>query len=129
MVFIPVHCLQGQYVDSVTTSEQQPQVMIEDLDICQSYWVTITAINYCGDRSATDPMILGIKDTLPYELNLVLSDTITCSDWINQDTQAKIMDMEKALQGAGSSCGLSIPCFASSQWQCSTDDKAKLTFK
>ena len=119
--------LQSQYAGSVSTTEQQPQVKIPNLDTCQNYWVTVTAIEYCGARSTSDPMFVGIKDTVPYELQLQIKD-ISCDDWIKLDTDTKIMDMEQQLQGAGPSCGLTIPCFITSQWKCDVGDQMKLTF-
>ena len=121
--------LQSQYVDSVSTTEQQPQVTISGLDACTSYWVTVTAINYCGGVSSSEAIMLGVKDSIPYAVDLSLGDA-TCSDWIKQDADSKIMDMEGALRGAGLFCdGIEIPCFRESQWQCSMDDDKKVTFQ
>ena len=122
--------LQTQYVDSVRTGLQQPQATLSGLDTCTSYWVTITA-SYCGRSSTTEPQLLGIKDTTPYQLAVLLADA-TCSDWIKEDTDTKLRDMEMGLQAAGSSCGtngLEIPCFIESSWMCSDDDDKKLTFQ
>ena len=115
----------------MNTTIEQPQVTLNGLDICTSYWLTITSISYCGHTSSTEPTFIGIKDAVQYELALAL-DNILCSEWITKDTQEKIMDMETALAAAGPSCGdngLTIPCFLESQWQCSEDDDTKVTFK
>ena len=125
-----LYLLQTQYVDGVRTDLQQPQATLINLDTCTSYWVTVTA-SYCGRSSTTEPQLLGIKDTTPYELVVVLPDD-TCSDWIKEDTDTKLRDMEMGLQAAGSSCGtngLEIPCFTGSRWLCSDDDDKKLTFQ
>ena len=98
------------------------------LDVCTSYWVTVTSISHCGRSSTADPKIIGIKDTVQFKLMLTLDGT-PCNDWIKVDTETKIMDMEMALSGAGQSCGLEIPCFADSQWQCSDDDDKNITFQ
>ena len=122
--------MQTQYIDSVRTDLQQPQATLPGLDTCTSYWVTITA-SYCGRSSTTEPQLLGIKDTTPYQLVVLLADA-TCSDWIKEDADTKLRDMEMGLQAAGSSCGtngLEIPCFTGSSWMCSDDDDKKLTFQ
>ena len=118
---------QTQYVDSIRTDVQQPQAIITGLDTCTSYWVTVTA-SYCGRSNTTDPEILGIKDSSPFELVVLLTDT-TCKGWINDDTDTKLRDMEMRLQAAGSSCSLQIQCFIESQWMCSDDNDRKLTFQ
>ena len=121
--------LQAQYVGSVRTDVQQPQVMLPGLDTCTSYWVTVTA-SYCGRMSTTEPQLVDIKDTIAYELDLLLADD-TCSEFIKVDPDSKLRDMEMKLQTAASSCddnALQIPCFIRSSWTCSDDDK-KLTFQ
>ena len=119
--------LQTQYVDSIRTDVQRPQATITDLDTCISYWVTVTA-SYCGRSSTTDPEMLGIKDSTPFELVVLLTDT-TCKDWISDDTDTKLRELETRLQDAGSFCSLQIPCFIESRWMCSDDDDKKLTFQ
>ena len=118
-------------VGSVKTDFQQPQVSLSGLDTCATYWITITA-SYCGRSATTDePQLLNIKDSTPYQLEVLLADDI-CSDWIKVDLDTKLRDMEMGLQAAGSSCGtngLEIPCFIGSSWMCSEDDNKKLTFQ
>ena len=104
---------------------QHPQVRLHSLDTCTSYWVTVTA-SYCGRISTTVPQFLSIKDTVPYQLAVLLQDN-TCSEWISEGADLKVMDMEMGLQGAGSFCGLEIPCFSGSKWMCSDDEM--LTFQ
>ena len=122
--------LQAQYVGSFRTDVQQLQVMLSGLDTCTSYWVTVTA-SYCGRMSTTEPQLVGIKDTIAYELDLLLADD-TCSEFIKVDPDSKLRDMEMELQTAVSSCednALQIPCFIGSSWTCSDDDEKKLTFQ
>lgn len=102
---------------------------IPGLDICTSYWVTITAASYCGRSITTEPMMLDIKDSVPYVLEVILPKDTLCNEWINQDRDIKITDMEEALVRAGTSCSLVIPCFNGSEWQCTEDDDKKLMFK
>ena len=122
--------MQTQYVDSVRTDVQQPQATLSGLDTCTTYWVTITA-SYCGRSATTEPQLIGIKDTIAYQLDVLLADD-TCSNWIEEDRDTKLRDMEMELQTAASSCdtnALEIPCFVGSSWMCSNDGEKKLTFQ
>ena len=102
---------------------------ISGLNVCTSYWVTITAVSYCGRSITTEPMMLDIKDSVPYTLKVVLPEDTLYNDWINQDRDVKITDMEDTLVRAGTSCSLVIPCFNGSEWQCTEDDDKKVMFK
>lgn len=128
-IVVNAFLLQSQYAGSVSTTTEEPQVPIDNLDTCTSYWVTITAISYCGLISTTEPILLGIKDSASYQLELNLPEDTPCSDWIKQNADAKIMDMEMVLMDAGTSEGLMIPCFNGSQWECPGDGDNKLVFR
>ena len=102
---------------------------ITGLDACTSYWVTVT-VAYCSLSS--EPQLLSIKDSAPYELVLLLTDTtISCSDWITENNDAKIRDIEIGLRAATSSCfnGLQTICFRESQWMCHGNNDRLLTFQ
>lgn len=98
------------------------------LDTCISYWVTITATSYCGLSATTEPVTLGIKDSIPFGMEVILPD-VACNDWIKENEEVKISDMELVLLDAATSCSLEIPCFRGSQWQCATIDDKKVTFQ
>ena len=116
---------QSQYIGSVRTDIQQPRATLPGLDTCTTYWVTVTA-SYCGRMSTTEPQLIGIKDTTSFELDVLLPEGVTCSDWTKIDPDSKLRDMEMGLQTGTSSCdgnAFQIPCFIGSSWMCSDIDK------
>ena len=75
--------------------------------------------------------MLGLSDTIPFELVVSLGNVGTCDSWIVTNQGAKINDVENAVIGAliASSCGLDASCVYNSMWSCSSDDQSKATYR
>lgn len=121
--------LQNQLVRAGGVQSTQSDVTLSDLETCNSYWAAVAVVNSCGVRRSgqSSPMLVGWYDVKNFEL-IVSLPSKPCPVWITEDTNTKIIDMRKRLDLAASTCGITIPCIVSSQWQCSTDDSQKARF-
>ena len=121
--------LQSPFSRAGRVQSTQTQVTLTGLQTCSSYWVTVAVVNTCGVRRSgqSDPKLVGLHDTQMFEL-LVTLTTKTCTTWITENANAKISDMTRRLQLAASTCGITIPCVVSSQWQCQNNDPYKARF-
>lgn len=115
--------LQNQLVRDGSVQSAQTQITLTGLQTCSSYWVTVAVVNSCGVRRSgqSDPKLIGLYDTRTFEL-LVTLTTKTCTTWITENANSKISDLTMRLQLTASTCGITIPCIVSSQWQCQNDD-------
>ena len=121
--------LQSQLARNGSVQSSQTQVTLTGLQTCSSYYVTVAVVNTCGVRRSgqSDPKLVGLHDTQTFELLLTLT-TKMCTTWITENANNKISDMTSRLQLAASTCGITIPCIVSSQWQCQNDDPFKARF-
>lgn len=105
------------------------QITIKKLNTCYTYWAVVTVVNRCGVRRSDDstPSLVGLHDVTTYEVLVTLPSKL-CTVWITEDTNKKVTDMTTRINNAASSCGISIPCIASSQWKCSKDKPMEATF-
>ena len=104
-------------------------VMIDTLSTCNSYWVTVTAVN-CASRIQSQPEALGVQDPRTLEVTLTLPSGVTCGTWVNDDQAAKIMRMEDLILSTlnGDTCSSpSVRCTVGSTLTCGTDP-SKATF-
>lgn len=102
---------------------------LRGLNICNRYWVIVTGL-YCTLFSSTQPILIDFYSSAQYELTVTLgSKDEACNTWITKDPELKAKDMETSLQNPVSDCGLSIPCFDQSRWECTNEDQMKVTFK
>lgn len=104
-------------------------VMIDTLMTCQSYWVTITAIN-CASRIQSQPELIGLQDPRTFEATLSLPTGVTCSDWIADNSAVKINSLEDTIRSTlnGDICRQpSVRCTVGSQFTCG-GDQTKATF-
>ena len=128
-VCICIILLQIESVDSLQVTAEQAQVTLTGLDICSRYWAIITGL-YCTLSSSTLPIFIDFYSSAQYELTVTLgSKEKTCNTWVTEDPETKARDMETGLLSPVSDCGLSIPCFDQSRWECTNDDQMKVTFK
>ena len=103
--------------------------MVKDLNTCSRYWVVVTA-HYCSNSGSTEPTLIGLYESNPYELTLTLGDKDEpCKSWIMKDRETKTTDMEGVLTSRSSDCGFDISCFENSTWNCTAEDPLKVTFK
>ena len=104
-------------------------VMIDTLTTCQSYWVTVTAVN-CASRIQSQVSAIPLQDPLTYESILSLPDGVVCSTWINDQRATKIMSLENLVRSTlnGDTCGMpSVQCTVNSDLLCGVDP-TKATF-
>ena len=86
--------------------------------------------HYCGVSGSTEPLIIGLHESNPYDLVLMLGDKDgPCKSWIMTDQETKAADMEAVLTSRSSDCGFDISCFENSTWNCTAEDPLKVTFK
>ena len=120
---------QTESIGSLQATIEQPQVMLTGLDICSRYWVVITGL-YCTRTGSTEPVLIDLHSTAPYELTLPLGgNDETCDTWVMEYPETKSSDMEAELWKPMSDCGFNIPCFEQSRWECKDEDQMKVTFK
>lgn len=75
-------------------------------------------------------MLIDFYSAAQYELTVTLgSKDEKCNTWVTEDPETKARDMEMGLQSPVSDCGLNIPCFDQSRWECTNEDQMKVTFK
>jgi hypothetical protein len=54
-----------------------------------------------------------------FDFELSIEDALPCVEWITEDAVGKVSDVEIALNSElASSCGISVPCMANSQFKC-----------
>ena len=121
--------LQSQIARDGSVQSAQTQITLTGLQTCSSYWVTVAVVNSCGVRRSgqSDPKLVGLHDVRNLDL-LVTLPSKPCTTWITENANTKITDMTRRLQLAASTCGITIPCIISSQWQCPNDDPQKARF-
>ena len=121
--------LQSQIARDGSVQSAQTQITLTGLQTCSSYWVTVAVVNSCGVRRSgqSDPKLVGLYDVRNLDL-LVTLPSKPCTTWITESANTKIADITRRLQLAASTCGITIPCIVSSQWQCPNDDPQKARF-
>lgn len=122
--------LQSQLPRDGSLQSSQTQVTLTGLQTCSSYWVAVEVVNSCGVRRSgqSDPLRVGPYDTINLELLVTLPTSKPCTTWITENANTKISDVITTLQLAASTCGITIPCIVSSQWQCQSNDPYKARF-
>lgn len=98
------------------------RVTIDNLVPCLSYWVVVTSVD-CVNRISSSPQLLGLFDLLLFKFSMSFGDTVSCKTWIVEDFARKLSDVQNVVSAAmeDSSCGVSIPCVANSQFTCRND--------
>ena len=112
---------QSQLFGTVRTSEGQVELL--GLSPCSVYWVIPIAVN-CGLRVSGDAYLLGLYRTTPFNLTFCLGQTFMCTDLIGVNAVTKLAEVEEVLTSViAAECSTdSTPCYASSEFSCSTDN-------
>ena len=118
----PVFFFQDFLIKSHQTD--QPNVTIDGLSPCMSYWSVVTAeMVGCDNPLSTQPQAIDLFQSSRFEFALASEDTSPCREWIAEDFTGKVADIENALiSELAASCGMSVPCMANSQFTCQGRD-------
>ena len=117
-LFIYSFFFQGNFVG--TFQANRSNVTIDGLSPCLSYWVVVASeIIGCGSDSS-QPQAINLFRSSSFRFALSVEGSPPCREWIAEDFMGKVADAETALNSAleVSSCGMPVPCMASSQFTC-----------
>lgn len=104
-------------------------VVIDTLSTCQSYWVTVTAVN-CASRIQSQAAAISVQNPLAFEIAFRLPAGMECSIWTKDMQDAKITSLENAvlLTLNGDLCRMpSVQCSTGSAFMCG-DNPMEVTF-
>lgn len=104
-------------------------IVIDGLMTCQSYWVTVTAVN-CASRIQSQVSRIALQDPRTYEAIISLPTNVACNAWIADRQATKISSLEAMILSTlnGEVCGYpSVRCTVGSSLLCGADE-TKATF-
>lgn len=103
--------------------------MVNDLFICQSYWVTTTAIN-CGSNVRSQPAYVDVNDPMTFDVSIDLASNGPCLQWIIIDREQKNRDVQNFfVEVLNDVCGLVVSCVANNTFTCEANDMNKVDIR
>ncbi len=93
------------------------------LSACNSYWVTVTAVN-CASRIQSQAVPISVYDPRTFEAIIALPAGVTCASWIADGQDIKITSLEAMIRSTlnGAQCQVpSVRCTVGSTLTCGTD--------
>ncbi len=95
------------------------RVTLRGLNPCLSYWVVVRAED-CVNHIRSAPRAIGLFDAVRFGFNINMG-AAPCELWVVSNYARKISDIQGGMNAAleeSTSCGMSVPCMASSQFTC-----------
>ena len=104
--------------------------MIDTLQNCQSYWVTVTAVN-CASRIRSQAFAIGLQEPRTFGVSFSLPAGRQCTTWINDNLGIKINQVDTAILDVlnGDVCQMpSVRCAIDTRLFC-TSDSTEVTYQ
>ena len=98
-------------------------VRIDTLTSCNSYWVTVTAVN-CASRIQSQAAAIPIYDPRTFEAIIALPAGVNCNTWISTNQATKVSSLEAMIRQTlnGDVCRApSVRCTVGSALSCGAD--------
>lgn len=113
-------------IRSFQTAASEGSFSVNDLAICQKYWVTTTAVN-CGTKIRSEPAFIDVHDPADYVATINIGTEIPCSQWVNAGQSQKKMDVNAfVLEALNDACSYPVSCVANVSFACRIDDASKV---
>ena len=126
--FYDLWTLYRQIVPARTVQTSGSVIVINDLSLCQAYFVTVTAAN-CMSRQRSDVTLIDVRDAEQFRATIILENNEPCNVWITSRIEQKRDDAQSfVLEALMSACSYSIPCAVNTTFSCPADDSSKVNF-
>ena len=92
-------------------------IIVNVLQECQDYWVTVSAVN-CGFTVKSAPTYISVYSPAQFSATIHTNAGMSCNAWINTNTNQKLADLQTFIIGVLRDCGYYDTCRAASNFSC-----------
>lgn len=126
-VFCPPPPLQDQLMNNTLQTSTQT-ILLQNLEPCQKYWVTVTSVN-CGFRATSNHQLIGLYDPTDFEFYVVLEASEECDRWLSENKEQALAEIRREIADQLSQCGQLVSCLANGTLSCMVDDQNVAVFQ